>query len=290
MKLDTSIFDFKDYRPYLKALVEESTAKKGRDFGHRYFSKQLKWPATYFNDLVNGRKKLSITKAWEIALRLELNSVERDYLTLLTLKTSPRKDLRAFSEGALAKWKHAHQIHTKEARPALHFNALVPLILRTLKRMPAARRTEKALADAILGSVIGDQFAKEEILFSLQVLRETGYLEQSGSALTLKKVNVEDWGELTRNAGAFPMAELFLKYAGCWQSFLRRRDKENFHLKSWFCLLTMEQAQMIVRKIDELRDMALEFDRRNVQAKATEGMQIFQYNLNLLEVGKGEAT
>lgn len=288
MKLDTNIFEFDNYRDFIRKVVQQNVKKKGKAFGYRHISGLLKWPPTYLNDLVNNRKKLSISKSWELSLLFGFDSLEKDYLTLLCLKESKSKSLKIYAEKSLKDWTLIKKHQITNEKPALHFNILVPVILRIIFKLDAQERTEKNILLQINKSPIGDLFSEAEILMTLQILVEMNYLNIHSNTYVLNKLDQEIWGEFVgATSHGWKMQSVFAAYASCWQQFMKNREDENFHLKSSFCLLNLEQMKMIAKKIDELRDLTLNFDRKNTKENIkNEKLSLVLYNYNLLEIVK----
>lgn len=288
MKVDLIIFDFSDYREFLKAVVSETVEKKGKEFGYRYLSSVLDWPATYLNDVVNDRKKLSIKKAWELALHFEFNALEKEYFSLLVLKESGDEVLEDHAKESLAKWTSVERVHSTNLQAPLHFNIIVPLILRVIHVMEDNDCSEENIVRKVKDSAIGSQFKESEIIFILHILTEAQYLNRDPLLYSINKFNHELWGEdLSGPNSPWLMQELFIKYSDCLTTFLKNRKSENFHLKSSYCLLTMEQMKMVAKKIDELRDITLSFDKKNTQETiGKDKLSLIQYNYNLIEILK----
>lgn len=76
-----------DARSYLQALVEENGALDAK-FSIRWFCQRLKWPASYINDVLAGRRALSLNRALELARFLKLDSLDTEHLVVLVLAGS----------------------------------------------------------------------------------------------------------------------------------------------------------------------------------------------------------
>jgi hypothetical protein len=280
-----TVFNFDNHRDFLRHWVEKSIEQKGKEFGYRNLSLSLKWPPTYLNDVVNYRKPLSVAKAWEIALHLGLNSTERDYLVTLTLKESKSQAVRDHAKRAIAGWKKIKPVVTTHPDPALHFNILIPLVLRVLSLLPPDRRTELELVSEFRKLPIGSQFNEAEIVSSLKHLEELKLISFKAPLYTIDSWPTELVGEhVKEKSSTWNMRDLYHRYALCWLKFIENRREENFHLKSSFCVLTLEQMRMIANKIDELRDLTMSFDEQNAAQIPPDTLRLVQYNYNLLEL------
>ena len=60
--------------------------KANKNASFRYFALKLKWPVSYLNDIIKGRKKLTIKRALELGLFLKLDAVDLERLIYLSLK------------------------------------------------------------------------------------------------------------------------------------------------------------------------------------------------------------
>lgn len=279
-----TIFDYNDYRQFLKNWVETSIEQKGKEFGYRNLSLNLKWPPSYLNDVVNKRKRLSLAKAWEIALYLDLNATERDYLVALTLKESRVQKVREYAERNIAGWNKVKPVITKNPNPALHFNILVPLVLRLLALIAPEDRTERKLVSDFRKLPISANFDESEIISALRHLQELKLISYRSPIYTIETWPKQPFGEHVTPSKTWNMRDLYQRYALCWLKFIENRSDENFHLKSSFCLLTLEQMKMIANKIDELRDLTLNFDQSNASESDEKQLRLVQYNYNLLEI------
>ncbi len=290
MRSEVTIFDFESYQKFLKEVVAENTAKKGKEFGYRYLSTQLEWPPTYLNDLVNKRKKISVAKAWELALYLELVPLERDYLTLMVLTESTNKTLQTHAKDSLRDWKFIQTYPIEDPNMSFHYNILVPFLKSLLRMMPVDLRYDEKIIEWAQDTPVGDQFTPTDILFTLGIMVEMKVLSKEKALYVIEKKKTLIMGEAVNDPSSpFRMRSLFQSYARCWEGFLKNRTTENFHLKSSFGVLTFSQLKMLAKKIDELRNLTLSFEeenfKKNIQPK---DLRMIQYNYNVLEVLAGE--
>jgi uncharacterized protein (TIGR02147 family) len=79
-----SVVEYSDYRSFLTDFWEANKALNF--FSSRYLALKLDWSASYFHDVMSGRKKFSIPRAVELANYLELSLQQTDYLILMVLK------------------------------------------------------------------------------------------------------------------------------------------------------------------------------------------------------------
>ncbi len=290
MKSDVTIFDYIDYQTYIKDVVAENVRKRGGEFGFRFFSAQLNWTGTYLNDIVTKRKRLSIPKAWELALFLKLNPLEREYLTFLCLRESPQESLQQYAESALKNWTSIKKYPMTGGKLTFHYNILTTFLESLVKILPPDDCTQAGILKKVKTLPIANQFSEADILFGLSMLVELNFLEKVDSLYRIKSGENKAYGEDLKQPDApFMTRDLFIQYAASWKCFLEHRTQQHMHLKSSFAVLTIDQTRMIAKKIDEVRDMISDFDLENSSRPDLNTSQkhlMFQYNFNLLEIAR----
>lgn len=85
---------FSEYRPYLKALYELNRTSRAGSF--RYYAQKLNWPISYLNEVISGKKKLTLNRALQLGLFLKLDAVDIERLVYLTLKDSEEENIRGY--------------------------------------------------------------------------------------------------------------------------------------------------------------------------------------------------
>lgn len=97
LKVEMTIPDiqaFSEYRPYLKALYELNRTSRVGSF--RYYAQKLNWPISYMNEVISGKKKLTLNRALQLGLFLKLDAVDIERLIYLTLKDSEEDNIRTY--------------------------------------------------------------------------------------------------------------------------------------------------------------------------------------------------
>jgi uncharacterized protein (TIGR02147 family) len=90
-----NIFDFSDYRAYLKAWLE--AAKRGRTGNLSRLAEVAKVHATFFSHVLAGTKHLSLEQAALVATHLGLTRLEKDYFfVIIQLDRAGSPDLREY--------------------------------------------------------------------------------------------------------------------------------------------------------------------------------------------------
>lgn len=69
---------FKNYREYFSDFIEKNS--KNKSFSQRSFAKKVGWPVSYLNDLVKGRKHLTVSRVLQFSKLFDLNSLHVEKL------------------------------------------------------------------------------------------------------------------------------------------------------------------------------------------------------------------
>ncbi len=105
------IFDFADYRTYLKQVALDRRAKNP-NYSFRAMAKQLNLAPSTLSEVIKGKKNLSLETATAIAHRLGLQNTEAEYFSLL-VQLESAKD-HEFKESLQRK------LHTLNPKRSLH--------------------------------------------------------------------------------------------------------------------------------------------------------------------------
>ncbi len=92
-KLHVSVFDFNDYRSFLKAAYEECN-ERDRNFSYSFIQRKAGFSSTsnHFWQIVEGRSPLSRTAATRYARAFGLSSRESQYLSLMSAMNQAKSD------------------------------------------------------------------------------------------------------------------------------------------------------------------------------------------------------
>ena len=95
--------DLQNYRSAKEFFIAffELNKTKNRRFSYRLFSFYIKWPPSYFSDLVNGRKGLSFQRAIQFASFFKLKDRDAARLIWFTLLESPHAIVKQFANEQL---------------------------------------------------------------------------------------------------------------------------------------------------------------------------------------------
>lgn len=88
--------EYSEVRFFLKELIQVNKSKNYRH-GVRYFAGKLKWPASYINAVVLGKRKLTIRKALELSEFCRFGEYELEQLLIITIKGNVKKGDRRHS-------------------------------------------------------------------------------------------------------------------------------------------------------------------------------------------------
>ena len=103
---DVNIYTFNDYVDYLDELYIYLKDKRA-DYSQRDYARDLNIPAPRINQILNRKEGLSAKRAIEIAKRIDLSQIEREYFFhLVSLKTSKSQKQREVSKNYIEKYNH----------------------------------------------------------------------------------------------------------------------------------------------------------------------------------------
>ena len=109
--MQPSIYDYDDYRAFLRACLEEK-ARKNPAFSLRAFARDTGLSPSHLSRALSGQKKLSGSSAHLISANLELNSKESSYFqTLIELEKSKSFDKDGGSQNGTRLLKNLGREH-----------------------------------------------------------------------------------------------------------------------------------------------------------------------------------
>lgn len=102
---------YSEILPYLQDFYTLNK-EKNKNFSYRYLALRLKWSAPYINDLIKGRKKLSLKRALEFIELLELKGTNAERFLFLFLSDSDNLFSNSLlNKNALAAHDSKKQVH-----------------------------------------------------------------------------------------------------------------------------------------------------------------------------------
>lgn len=86
-----SIFQFEDYRLFLKAEISAIKAQR-KSFSIRAMARVLNIGATTLNEVLSGKKNLSLETAYNISQKMNLSNLETDFFILLVQQSATKDE------------------------------------------------------------------------------------------------------------------------------------------------------------------------------------------------------
>lgn len=105
------IFECADYRTFLKRTLSERVFKNP-SYSMRSLARQLEVAPSMLSSVLNGKRNLSVTNAYNIATRLELSENESEYLALLVqLESAESLERKSALQTKLRALNPQHGVH-----------------------------------------------------------------------------------------------------------------------------------------------------------------------------------
>ncbi len=90
------VFDYKDYREFLKDIVEYKRASDSK-YSYIYYSRLINASEPYLKQVISGRRKISLEKAKLLSKKIKLTSLESSYfLTMVMKDDSKTEELKSY--------------------------------------------------------------------------------------------------------------------------------------------------------------------------------------------------
>lgn len=89
------IQDYSDYRLYLEDFYKLNK-KKDSPTSHRFLAQKLKWPISYFNEVIKKRKNLTMPRALEFAKFAKMDILDTERLIYLIFLESENLDVQDY--------------------------------------------------------------------------------------------------------------------------------------------------------------------------------------------------
>lgn len=170
-----SIFDYKNYRAFLRDWVDQAKATR-RAFSHRWFAQKAGFHTSNFLMLViQGKRNLTEDSVKKCALGLELNKQEEDFFRNLVLmnqaKTSDEK--HDFLKH-MVQSKKFRQLRKIEKQQYDYYSSWYHPVIRELVMSKDCQNSAEKIAERLGGSITPAQVEK-----SIHLLESLGMIERS---------------------------------------------------------------------------------------------------------------
>lgn len=266
-----NIFEFTDYRKYLKAYFDERKAKDPK-FSHRFLARQLDLATSNFILLVmQGKRRLNSSLCFRISEVIGHNAKEAVYFETMVqygdAKATKEKDTYFNRMMALRKDLKIGRI--EESQFDYYSNWYNPVI-RELVTQPDFSGNMEELGRMVSPSLTQAQARKAvELLLKLGLIRKNGGKYEQATELIATDPEISSVG--VRNFHK-EMGRLGIEA-------LERIPKEERNISSCTLALTEEQFRILSRRIEEFRNEALGLADE-------QGRRVYQFNLQLFPVTK----
>lgn len=167
--------EFSDYRAFLVALIAANKSK--RFFSSRFLARKFGYPVSYLNDVISGRKSLTLNRAIPLAKALKLDDLDTEYLIILVLQENPAAPVRQYFSDFLRQRYRRHTrdyIEDKDMRYA-------DISVFALQTYAAGKRASDVTTLALNELYTFTGMSAERIESALAILLEDGHLELDGN-------------------------------------------------------------------------------------------------------------
>ncbi|MDO9181495.1 MAG: hypothetical protein Q7U04_03760 [Bacteriovorax sp.] len=96
------IVDYENCVSYLQKFIEINH-EAGVPISYRFIATKLNWPISYLNDVLHGRRTLTLTRALEFARFANFDLIETERLIFMTLKDSTKGNIQDYFSEKLEK-------------------------------------------------------------------------------------------------------------------------------------------------------------------------------------------
>ena len=130
----------------LRALMA-ANSRKSRPVSQRLFARWIGWPASFLNDVLKGRKPMTVVRGLELSKSLDLDVVDTERIVMLSLRGRHEEAVRNFAARGLAELLDNRRLDrpsqiSEDVELGLLSDAAVTAILTVLekvgRRLPSA--------------------------------------------------------------------------------------------------------------------------------------------------------
>lgn len=172
-----SVFEYKDYRAYLKDWVEHAKATR-RAFSYRWFAKKAGFHTSNFLMLViQGKRNLTEESLKKCALGLELNKQEEEFFRNLVFmnQSSAPDDKNTYLQNMLQS-KKFRQLRQIEGKQYEYYSTWYHPVVRELVVSQACNGSAEEIAKKLSPTITSAQVAK-----SIALLESLGMIQKDKS-------------------------------------------------------------------------------------------------------------
>ena len=268
-----NVFDFTDYRNYLKAYFEERK-KNDRKFSHRWLARQLDLSTSNLLWLVmKGKRNLSAALCHKIAAVFKLSRNETEYfenmVDFIQAKTNSEKDLYFSRMAGLRKKLKVDRI---EERQYEYYSKWYNPVVRELVTSPEFNGEPNTLCKMLLPPITPSQAKRSiELLLRLGMIKKQNrrFIQTSPLISTGPEVDSLSVVNFHRATGNLAVEAL------------DRVPKNERNITSSTIAITKAMYPSMVKKIEGFRQELLA-----LADTANQGERVYQCNFQLFPVSK----
>lgn len=267
-----AVTEFKTSCDFVRGLIEVNGETKG--FSHRFLAKKLKFPAAYLSDVVNGRRKLTLSRAVQMAQALAMDGVDTEYLVTLVLRDSSKGAARIFFENQTRRrYRKSDQMTTND--PEGRYSRIETLAIKALAPGLTSGTAVENLKKML---VTFPDYSRDDVEWTLARLVRDGVLEidAHGTYQSKKTIFIQSDNVSPRNDPVHRQyAENFIRYYD-----LRMGPAT---MNSAFIRVPHESFEKIRERVLIFRDWLLELDQP-YDPKDNRLHMVFQFDLNMFPI------
>jgi uncharacterized protein (TIGR02147 family) len=268
-----SIFEFTDYREYLKAYFEECK-KTEQKFSHRWLSRKLGLSTPNLVLLVmQGRRNLTPTVRYRLSEVLKHTRKESRYFEhMVSFVQAKTHDERNMHYATMLELKSSIKIAPLEKRQYEYYTNWYNPVIRELAGNPDFSGDFKALAKKVSPSITPEQARRSvELLLELGLIRKNGKRYEQTEPLVSTGPVVD----------SIAVANFHRKTALLAAESFDRHTRQERTITSCTITLSEEHFQILKREIADLRKKALELAEEPLSKN-----RVYQMNMQLFPVSK----
>jgi hypothetical protein len=287
------IFDYQECMTYLKDFYELNKTLSS-SVSYRSLAFDLKWPNSYLNDIILGRKNLTLPRALEFAKFANFNLLETERLICMAMVSSGTFEVQNYFVNKLAK-EHNSDSYTQN--PEKNYASNIDDLQETIEEL----RGDIA-ASAILKLLVWSKGSIElkkipKILFSFPELSDFKIVNEKIDKL-VKNKNIKILSsdskeilkvEILKSAIYFMITkETASMIAGFPENVARilNHEKVTGVFNLGFLVINKNRSKEIRLKINELRNWMLEVEKEALEDDrlVLTDTLLFQYDINLVPI------
>lgn len=266
------ISDYSTYRDFLVALMEGN--KPRRFFSHRFLARKLGFPSSYLNDVISGRKSLTLNRAISMAGTLGLDILDTEYLVILVLQESHSEPVRQF----FSQYRRQRYVRDRSEYLADPKGRYSDIVVFALQAFAIGKRATEVGRRALEELYTFSGLTPGRINAALDVLRSDGLLEIDRQGIYRGRQNPIVQNENVQRGVEY----VHVQYAQNFASYCNYRLGPAT-MNAFFTRIPRERFVEVRDKLLAMRDWLrhLSFEKAGDEHIDT---PVFQFDLNLFPI------